>query len=218
MTRTTLWLIALFALIAAACVAFGAYFSYVTLLNAHRSAIEQRFAITVERLATTVQRAASLGIALPAQTTLGDLLRREADIEPAISSIDVVSNHGAVLFSSDPTRVGMAEGGNKRDVSHAVTDDIGTIVGRVTLRYDPKVLAAGAAALERDLIVIAVPTLAAACIATILIGLLLALALRRAARRAAEPKSWPPAARAAFAAAQEAHGPAAQAHGAEARP
>ena len=36
MTRTTLWLIALFALIAAACVAFGAYFSYVTLLNAHR--------------------------------------------------------------------------------------------------------------------------------------------------------------------------------------
>lgn len=223
MTRTTLWLIALFALIAAACVAFGAYFSYVTLLNAHRSAIEARFAITVERLATTAQRAASLGIALPAQTTLSDVLRREAEIERAIASIDVVSEHGVVLFSSDPGRVGIAEPQTARVVARRITNDIGTTVGQVVLRYDPAVLATGAAALEKDLMVIAIPTLAAACIATILIGLLLAMALKRAARRAAEPASWPSAARAAFAALGEAHVPG-EAHpgsgrsNAEARP
>lgn len=218
MTRTTLWLIALFALIAAACVAFGAYFSYVTLLNAHRSAIEARFAITVERLATTAQRATSFGIALPAQTTLADFLRREADIERAIASIDVVGEHGVVLFSSDPTRVGIAEQPAARSVSRRITDDIGTTVGRVELRYDPEVLAAGAAALEKDLMVIAIPTLAAACIATVLIGLLLAMGLKRAARRAAEPASWPPAARAAFAAVGEVHDPAPTRDGVEARP
>lgn len=204
MTRTTLWLIALFALIAAACVAFGAYFSYVTLLNAHRSAIEARFAITVERLAGTAQRAASLGIALPAQTTLGEYLRREAEIEPAITSIDVADDHGTVLFSSDPKRVGLVEAQPQRSVSHRITNDIDATIGRVELHYDSKVLAAGSAALEKDLTVIAIPTLAAAFLATILIGLLLALGLRRAARRAAEPASWPPAAKAAFAATREA--------------
>ncbi|OYZ92450.1 MAG: hypothetical protein B7Y01_01745, partial [Xanthobacter sp. 17-67-6] len=78
MIRTTLGLIALFAMIAAACVAFGAYFSYVTLQNAHRNAVEARFSITAERIAATAQFAASLGIALPAQTTLSELVAREA--------------------------------------------------------------------------------------------------------------------------------------------
>lgn len=218
MTRTTLWLIALFALIAAACVAFGAYFSYVTLLNAHRSAIEARFAITVERMVGTAQRAASLGIALPAQTTLADVLRREAEIEPAIAAIDVVDERGVVLFSSDATRVGVAEMPTPRAVSRPIISDIGTAVGRVELRYDPAVLASGAATLERDLLVIAIPTLLAACVATVIIGLLLAFSLRRAARRAAEPASWPPAARAALAAASEVHGTGHAGPGAEARP
>lgn len=211
MTRTTLWLIALFALIAAACVAFGAYFSYVTLLNAHRNAIEARFAITAERLAGTAERANSLGIALPAQTTFAGLLRREAELEPAIAAIDVVDERGVVLFSSDPGRVGRAEPRSRNAVSKRITSDIGTTVGVVELRYDPAALAAGAAALADDLTVIAIPTLAVACLATILVGLLLAMGLRRSAQRAAEPASWPPAARSAFETVAQVHARAAPA-------
>lgn len=209
MTRTTLWLIALFALIAAACVAFGAYFSYVTLLNAHRSAIEARFAITADRLAATGERASSLGIALPAQTTFAGLLRREAELEPSIASIDVVDEHGVVLFSSDPGRVGRADPKVRHAVSRRITSDIGTTIGEVELRYDPTALAAGSAALADDLTVIAIPTLAVACLATILVGLLLAMGLRRSALRAAEPASWPPAARSAFDTVTEVHARAA---------
>ncbi|MEP9349056.1 hypothetical protein [Xanthobacter sp. KR7-225] len=205
MTRTTLWLIALFALIAAACVAFGAYFSYVTLLNAHRAAIEARFGITAERLAGTAERASSLGIALPAQATLADLLRREAEIEAAIASIDVVDERGVVLFSSRPERVGAADPKVRNAVSRRITNDLGVAIGRVELRYDPATLAVGSAALADDLSVIAVPTLAVACLATILVGLLLAMSLRRSALRAAEPSSWPPAARAAFEAVSQVH-------------
>lgn len=201
MKRTTLGLIALFALIAAACVAFGAYFSYATLLNAHRSAIEQRFAICAERIAKTAERARSLGIALPAQSTLPELLRREADIERHILSLDVVDERGVVLFSSDPTRRGGAavEGGGGR-VSKPVENDLGAAVGRVIVRYDQAAMAEGAQALAADLEVIAVPTLLGAFLATVLIGLLLAASLRRAARRAADPATWPPAAKAARAA------------------
>lgn len=205
MTRTTLWLIALFALIAAACVAFGAYFSYVTLLNAHRAAIEARFGITAERLAGTAERASSLGIALPAQATLADLLRREAEIEAAIASIDVVDERDVVLFSSDPGRVGQADPKVRSAVSRRITNDLGAAIGRVEVRYDPATLAAGSAALADDLSVIAIPTLAVACLATILVGLLLAMSLRRSALRAAEPAFWPPAARAAYEAVSQVH-------------
>lgn len=205
MTRTTLGLIAVFALIAAACVAFGAYFSYVTLLNAHRSIIEARFGIAAERVADVAEQAASLGIALSAQNALGGILAREARSEPAISSIDLADERGGVLFSSDPARAGMSETAAGRSLSRPVRNDLGKSIGSVVVRYDPKILAAGATALGEDLWVIALPTLAGACIATLIIGLLLAAALRRAVQRAAEPALWPPAARAALSAAASAH-------------
>ncbi|MFG1244786.1 hypothetical protein V5F31_20660 [Xanthobacter sp. V7C-4] len=206
MARTTLGLIAVFALIAAACVAFGAYFSYVTLLNAHRSVIEARFGIAAERAADVAEQAASLGIALPAQSTLTSLLDREARVEPAIRSMDLADEHGIVLFSSDPARVGMAEaqdGG--RGLTRPVRNDLNEVIGHVVVRYDPQILAAGAAALGEDLKVIALPALIGAGVATVVIGLLLAALLRRAVRRASDPRGWPPAARAALAAADSIH-------------
>ncbi|MFG1282817.1 hypothetical protein [Xanthobacter autotrophicus] len=210
MARTTLGLIAVFALIAAACVAFGAYFSYVTLLNAHRSVIEARFGIAAERVADVAEQAASLGIALPAQSTLTSLLDRESRVEPAIRSMDLADERGIVLFSSDPQRVGIAEaqdGG--RGLTRPVRNDLNEVIGRVVVRYDPQILAAGAAALGDDLKVIALPALIGAGVATIVIGLLLAALLRRAVRRAADPRAWPPAARAALAAAESVHNEAA---------
>ena len=207
MARITLGLIAVFALIAAACVAFGAYFSYVTLLNAHRSVIEARFGIAAERVADVAEQAASLGIALPAQVTLPGLLDREAGVEPGILSMDIADEHGVILFSSDAVRVGAAEEKSAaRGLSRPVRNDLNEAIGRVVVRYDPHVLAAGAAALGDDLRTIAWPALAGAAVATIFIGLLLAATLHRAVRRAAEPGLWPQAARAALASAEAIHG------------
>lgn len=206
MTRTTLGLIAVFALIAAACVSFGAYFSYVTLLNAHKATVEARFAIAAQRVADVAGQAASLGIALPAQHTISEILARESGVEKAVQSLDLADERGSVLFSSDPARVGApaADGGGGRVVA-AVRNDLGQAIGSVVVRYDRAILAEGAEHLGSDLKVIALPTLVGACLATILIGVLLAAALRRAVRRAAEPALWPPAAKAALAAAVAVH-------------
>ncbi len=212
MTRTTAALIVLFAVIAAACVAFGAYFSYATLLNANRAAVEARFAITAQRIAGTAELASSLGISLPAQQTLSDLLRREARIDPAVQSIDVADEHGLVLFSSDPARVGTVEAGRPpATVVRPIENDIGARIGRTVVHYNAAVLVAGAEALASDLRVIAVPTLGAAAFATIAVGLLLAAGLNRAVHRAADPAFWPPAARAALASADAAYAAAAAA-------
>ncbi|MFS8035422.1 hypothetical protein ACI7BZ_00400 [Xanthobacter sp. AM11] len=205
MTRTTLGLIAVFALIAAACVAFGAYFSYVTLLNAHRSIIEARFGIAATRVAEVAEMADSLGIRLPAQATLVTMLEREARSEPAITSIDLVDERGSVLFSSSPGRAGTSEGALRRGLSRPIRNDLGATIGQVVVRYDPQILAAGAQVLGADLTRIALPTLVAAGVATVLVGLLLAAGLRRAVRRAAQPDSWPPAAKAALVSATAAH-------------
>lgn len=206
MTRTALWLIGVFALIAAACVAFGAYFSSVTLVNAYRSAVEARFAVTAERMAGVVERAASLGIALQAQATLPALLAREARIEPALLSIDLVDEHGAVVFSSDAGRVGTTpELAPRHAVRRVARNDLDEPIAQVVMRYDPQVLAAGGESLRADLWRIAWPSLIGACCATVAVGLLLAMALRRAAQRAADPARWPPAARAALADVEAAH-------------
>lgn len=208
MTRTTVGLITLFALIAAVCVAFGAYFSFITLQNAHRQAVEARFSITAERVAQTAQVADALGIALPMQETLTAILRREERLDEAIRSIDVVDRKGHVLFSSAPDRVGAAEMRRPPDsVSAGIENDLAAQIGQVVVRYDPEALAAGAQALSEDLWRIAVPTLLGAGLATMLIGLLLAFGLKRAVRRAAHPASWPPAALSARAAADAAHAP-----------
>ncbi|QRG08559.1 hypothetical protein EZH22_09870 [Xanthobacter dioxanivorans] len=206
MTRTTLGLIAVFALIAAACVTFGAYFSYVTLLNAHKGIIEARFGIAARRVADVAEQAASFGIALPAQQALTDILAREARIEPALLSMDLVDEHGTVLFSSAPGRAGghaAADGGGR--VVAQVRDDLGRSIGSVVVRYDPHILAAGAAALFDGLKTVSLATLGGAFVATVLIGLLLAAALRRAVRRAAEPAMWPAAAKSALASVAAAH-------------
>ncbi len=206
MRRTTLGLIIVFALIAAACVAFGAYFSYVTLINAHRSVIEARCGIAAQRVVDVVEKAASLGIALPAQQTLTAVLERESRVEDAIRSMDLTDEHGIVLFSSEPGRVGLDTGrDHERGLSRPVRNDIGQSLGRVVVRYDSAILTNGSAALAADLRRIALPTLLWAGAATLVIGLLLAALLQRAVRRAAEPRLWPPAARAALASVEEAH-------------
>lgn len=206
MRRTTLGLIIVFALIAAACVAFGAYFSYVTLINAHRGVIEARCGIAAQRVVDVAEKAASLGIAIPAQQMLAAVLEREARVEDAIRSMDLTDERGIVLFSSERARVGLdTNSDSERGLSRPVRNDIGQTLGRVVVRYDTRILTNGATALAADLRRIALPTLLWAGLATLVIGLLLAALLQRAVRRAAEPQLWPPAARAALASVEAAH-------------
>lgn len=206
MIRTSLGLILLFAVIAAACVAFGAYFSLVTLQTAHRKAIETRFGVTAERIVASAQTAAGLGIALPAQITLADLTRREARLDEAILSIDIIDTHDKVLFSSDPARITDSDGSRPANaVTRRIENDLAAAIGRVVVRYNPAVLAEGESALEGELQTMAMPTLIGSALATILIGVLLAAGLGRAAKRAADPSQWPRAARSALAEAEAAH-------------
>lgn len=206
MTRATVSLIAVFALIAACCVAFGTYFSSATLTGAYRATVEARFEVTAARLCGIVENAASLGIALPVQRTLAGLLQREARLEPGLFSIDITDEHGVILFSSDTARQGLrVDLSAHNQVVRAAQNDFDAVIGRVVVRYDPLLLEAGAGQLQRDLWAVAWPTIAGAIAATILAGIVLASGLRRAVRRAAEPRRWPGAARMAVAELDAAH-------------
>ncbi len=187
MIRTSLGLILLFAVIAAACVAFGAYFSLVTLQTAHRKAIETRFGVTAERIVASAQTAAGLGIALPAQITLADLTRREARLDEAILSIDIIDTHDKVLFSSDPARITDSDGSRPANaVTRRIENDLAAAIGRVVVRYKPAVLLAeGESALEGELQTMAMPTLIGSALATILIAFFLRPG--SAGRRSAPP-------------------------------
>ncbi|WP_238119659.1 MULTISPECIES: hypothetical protein [unclassified Xanthobacter] len=200
MTRATVSLIAVFALIAAACVAFGTYFANATLSGAYGTAVEARFKVTATRISSIIERAASLGIAVPVQRTLTEVLRREARLEADLISIDIADERGAIVFSSAPERVGqVADAAAPHQVVSLVRNDFDAIIGRVIMRYDPRALAMVADEIHGALWAVAWPTLAGAVVATILVGAVLAGALRRAVRRAAHPSRWPGAARAVLA-------------------
>ena len=76
--RSMGFLVALFVLVCGLFMAIGAYFAYDTLLKAERQAVESRFALATQRVAVSAERGASYGVALAAQTTLSEVLAREA--------------------------------------------------------------------------------------------------------------------------------------------
>lgn len=206
MTRIATVLTVLFALITAACVAFGAYFSYVTLLSANRAAVEERFTVTAARVATTAELANSLGIAVASQHTLEELVAREAGLDAAVRSIDVADEHGQIVFSSDAARQGTTLPPRAAAmVSRRIENDIGATIGRVAVSYDPAVLQRDAAQLAADIRVFAVPAVLLAALATGLAGLLIAGNVGRALRNAGNPARWPASAQAALGRLDRAH-------------
>lgn len=178
-------LVTVLAAVAGGFAALGGYFAYETLLKAERRALESRFELTAQRVVSTAQRAASYGIALPAQTTLPELLRREAALDPAVQRIDVVDLSGRLLFSSQPLDAGSAAPSREgvRAVQRPVLDDLGQPTAQVQLWFDRQLFDSPAQRLGQAL---GGPVWQAAALAaalTLALGLGMGGRLRRAARR-----------------------------------
>ena len=195
LTRTVTGLLVLFACVAGGCIAFGAYFAYSALVNAHRDALESRYVISAQRVAGTAELAAALGIALPSQATLAPLVAREAELDPTIAALDITDENGTVLFSNIADRLGSKPSNSDRiAVSRPIRNDLGRQIGSATVHYDAQVMLDAQQAMAADMRKIAIPAALAACLATLLIGVLLVRRLQRAAQRAADPAHWPAAA------------------------
>lgn len=206
MKRIASVLTLVFALITAACVTFGAYFSYVTLLGADRATLEERFAVTALRVSSTAELASSLGISLNDQSTLADLVQREAVLDRAVRSIDVSDERGRVIFSSDPAREGTTlPDRSPATVRRFIENDIGTRIGRVSVTYDPAVLQRDAERLATDIRTYAVPAVILAALITLLAGALVLRGVQRALRHGGNAAAWPSAAQDALARVDTAH-------------
>lgn len=191
MTRTVSGLLALFALVAGACIALGAYFTYGALVAAHRDALESRYVLAAQRVASTAELAASFGITLPAQTTLTPLIEREARLDASILTLDVLDASRTVLFSTRPDRVGRAATPLGEDVVRPIRNDLGRDIGRAVVQYDDAAALQARASLARQIRTVAIPAALVASLGTLLIGWLLARRLQGRALRAADPASWP---------------------------
>ncbi|WP_420226819.1 hypothetical protein [Pigmentiphaga litoralis] len=191
MTRTVSGLLALFALVAGACIALGAYFTYGALVAAHRDALESRYVLAAQRVAGTAELAASFGIALPAQTTLTPLIEREARLDASIVALDVLDASRTVLFSTRPDRVGHAATPLGEDVVRPIRNDLGRDIGRAVVHYDDAAALQARASLARQIRTVAIPAALVASLGTLLIGWVLARRLHGRAVRAADPVSWP---------------------------
>ena len=191
MTRTVSGLLALFALVAGACIALGAYFTYGALVAAHRDALESRYVLAAQRVAGTAELAASFGITLPAQTTLTPLIEREARLDASIVTLDVLDASRTVLFSTRPDRVGQAATPVGEDVVRPIRNDLGREIGRAVVQYDDAAALQARASLARQIRTVAIPAALAASIGTLLMGWVLARRLQNRAVRAANPASWP---------------------------
>ncbi len=177
-----LTLLALFAGIACLFMATGAFFAYDALRKVDQQAIESRFALALGRVVASAERAASYGIALPAQSTLSELLVREAELEPEIRSFDVRDEQGRVIFSNDAARldprvVSTAPGDARADglqhIARTIRDDLGHAIGMAEVRVDDSEQQASAQRLADALRERSWPALLLAGLGTLLGGLAL---------------------------------------------
>ena len=166
--RSMGFLVALFVLVCGLFMAIGAYFAYDTLLKAERQAVESRFALATQRVAVSAERGASYGVALAAQTTLSEVLAREAALDPAIRSFDVVDTRGKILFSSDTARAGQPSlEDDTRRVTQPIRDDLGNAVGLAQIRFERRFLNAAAPRLAAAILAAAWPAVLLACLLTL---------------------------------------------------
>lgn len=162
--RSTGFLSLMFTLVVGACTAAGAYFAFDNLYKSERRAVESRFALAVARVGAAAERAASLGISLNAQSTLGEVLVREAALDTqGIRTFDVVDAQGRTLFSSDERRVGRtADRATRNVVEHPIRNDLGQTVGRARLEFDASPIEQAGDRLARQLLALAWPAILAA--------------------------------------------------------
>lgn len=189
MRKALLFLIAAMTVVVGAGVAGGAYLANATLAKAKAEAIASRFAIIAERVASSAEQAAAMGIAPGEQSVLEKTIGLEVKVDYAIKSLEVADASGLVLFSSEPERVGKTfKPQGEAMVSAIVRDDLDKPIARVDLRYNDDSIVQSRARLGEVIFQAAWPAVIAACLSTAVLGTLLGLLFVRGARFAGEGK------------------------------
>jgi hypothetical protein len=169
--------------------ALAAYMNFSGVRSAYLDLIRSRMSMMAEDIANDIMTANEIGIRLPEQTTLPALLARQTVTDPLMLSIDVVSEGGDTLFSSDAARPGKkddaaGDGGAFRYVRQIV-NNFGAPVGSVVVRLDRADIDQRIDSLRFEIMTGALPAGLAAVIAGSLVCLVLLTFLHRHARRSA---------------------------------
>src|SRR5262245_58474245 len=140
MIRLALRTLPVFAVIIGFAMALAAYMNFSGVRSAYLDLIRSRMSMMAEDIANDIVTANEIGIRLSEQTTLPALLARQTVTDPLMLSIDVVSDGGDTLFSSDATRPGRKDDaagdtGAFRYVRQIV-NNFGAPVGSVIVRLD----------------------------------------------------------------------------------
>jgi hypothetical protein len=189
MIRLALRTLPVFAVIIGFAMALAAYMNFSGVRIAYLDLIRSRMAMMAEDIGNNIAEAHGLGIRLSEQTTLPALLARQAAADPLMLSIDVVSDSGDILFSSDPARAGTRNDGPDDAAGfhdeRQIVNDFGAPVGAVVIRLDRAAIDAKIDRLRFDILNGAVPAGLGAVIAGSLTSLVLLTLLHRRARRSA---------------------------------
>jgi len=189
MFRLAIRTLPVFAVIIGFAMALAAYMNFSGVRSAYLDLIRSRMAMMAEGIANDISAAQSLGIRLTEQTTLTELLARQAATDPLTLSIDVAAEDGSVVFSSDASRTGKLDAEADAQAfryEQRIANDLGEAVGTVAIRLDRAAMDAAIDRLRSDVLNGAVPAGLAAVAAGSLICLLLLTGLHRRARRSAD--------------------------------
>lgn len=193
MLRLAIRTLPVFAVIIGFAMFLAAYMNFSGVRSAYLDLIRSRMAMMAEGIGTDISTAHALGIRLSEQTTLPNLLTRQAATDPLMLSIDVASDDGAVVFSSDATRVGAQDVASTDGVAfrheRRIVNDFGAPVGAVIIRLDRSAIDKTVAQLRFDILNGAVPAGLGAVVAGSLICLLLLVRLHRRARQSASDQA-----------------------------
>jgi hypothetical protein len=189
MIRLALRTVPVFAVIIGFAMFLAAYMNFSGVRSAYLDLIRSRMAMTADGIGNDVSTASTLGIRLTEQTTLPGLLARQKATDPLTLSIDVASDDGTVVFSSDAKRVGAKDAAANdsaafRQEEH-IANDIGAAVGSVIVRLDRAAIDAEIDRLRFEILNGAIPAGLGAVAAGSLICLLLLTNLHRRARQSA---------------------------------
>src|SRR5437588_2762487 len=203
MIRLALRTLPVFALIIGFAMALAAYMNFVGVRSAYLDLIHSRMAMIAEDIAKDIATAHELGIRLSEQTALPGVLARQAAADPLMLSIDVISEGGETLFSSDRDRIGKAADAQRDTAAfrheRRIVNDFGAPVGTVVVRLDRSAIDAKVGALRFDILMGALPAGIVAVFAGTLVCLFLLVLLHHKARRSAfSPAADDPIGRAAI--------------------
>lgn len=187
MRRLSLTVLLVIAPLMAASLALGAYLNYASVRNTYVTMVGERMEVVARRIAGDAQVALGFGLPLAGQDAIARTLAREAEADPLLLSVDVLSSSGTVLFSSDESRVGIIDPGPSDTTAErraaAILSPFETTEGTVVVRGSRAVIASALGELARSIRTVAI---AAFAIGLGLIALIVALSMRSLVGRLTE--------------------------------